>query len=291
MIAQNKHNKYNQYSTITKVALAKKLGISRSSLYYKHKRPAIDEEIKRQIEAVMIDNPAYGHKRIALALKLNKKRILRVMKKFDIKPYRKRRTPRKRGDENKPNTVYSNLIQNIHPTTSDIVWVTDFTYIRYHERFIYLATIMDIYNREIVGWNISRFHNQELVLGALEHALSNVEHFTPSYLHSDQGSEYDSRAYATIVEKLNIRISMSRKSSPWENPYQESFYSQFKVDLGDPNRFETLGELIEAIHQTIYYYNHERIHTVLKMSPIKFRRQFETCCCDCRDSSSKKLGT
>ena len=74
----------------TKTDLAKKLGVSRSSLYYKHKRPALDEEVKRQIEAVLVNHPAYGHKRIALELKLNKKRILRVMKKYGIKPYRRR---------------------------------------------------------------------------------------------------------------------------------------------------------------------------------------------------------
>ena len=67
------------------------------------------------------------------------------------------------------------------------------------------------------------------------------------YLHSDQGSEYDSQKYTTLAEGLGIKISMSAKSSPWENAYQESFYSQFKVDLGRTDRFNELGELIEAI--------------------------------------------
>lgn len=120
-------------STLTKTALALKLGVSRSSLYYQHKRPAIDEEVRRQIEAVLASHPAYGHKRIALALKLNKKRILRVMKKFDLKPYRRRRTPRKLADEGKPATRYQNLIKNFCPIRQDIVWVSDFTYIKFHE--------------------------------------------------------------------------------------------------------------------------------------------------------------
>lgn len=276
---------------LTKTELAKRLDISRSSLYYQHKRPLIDEEVKRQIEAVLADNPAYGHKRIALALKLNKKRILRVMKKYQIKPYRRRRKPRKKDDEGKPDTKHENLIEGFCPIGPDIVWVSDFTYIRFQERFIYLSTIMDIYTREVVGWNISRFHNQELVLGALEQALSHPQHSIPRYLHSDQGNEYDSQAYTAVAGDLGIKISMSRKQSPWENPYQESFYSQFKLDLGDPNRFETLGEIIEAIHQTMYYYNHKRIHTSLKMSPVDFRKQFEREDLECGDNLSSKLGT
>lgn len=91
--------------TENKTEMAKRLGISRSSLYYKPKRPEIDLEVKAQIESVIGDNPAYGHKRIARELKLNKKRILRVMKKFGIKPYRRKaKPPFKKTDLNKPPT-------------------------------------------------------------------------------------------------------------------------------------------------------------------------------------------
>jgi len=92
----------------------------------------------------------------------------------------------------------------------------------------------------------------------------------PEILHSDQGSEYKSKIYASFAESLGIRLSMSKKASPWENGYQESFYSQFKVDLGDQNRFKTLGELAVAIYLQIYYYNNQRIHTKLKMPPALF---------------------
>lgn len=279
---------------ITKTELAKRLGISRALLYYKHKRPLIDEEVKRQIESVLADNPSYGHKRIALALKLNKKRILRVMKKFNLKPYRKRKTPRKPGDERKLPAVFPNLIKNLDLSqiSQDTVWVSDFTFIRYQESFLYLATIMDLATREIVGGNVSRFHNQELVLGALEQALSLSNHTPPQYLHSDQGSEYDSQTYTATALKLGLEISMSQKQSPWENAYQEAFYSQFKLDLGDPNRFNSLGELIEAIHHTLNYYNQRRIHTALKMSPVQFRKQQEFLLKEkLSDSSSSELGT
>lgn len=276
-------------TTITKTALAKKLGVSRSSLYYRHKRPAIDEEVKHQIESVLVDNPSYGHKRIAIELKLNKKRILRVMKKFGIKPYRRRKAPDKPNDKGKPETKYSNLIKGFCPIAQDVVWASDFTYIKFHEYFIYLCTFMDLFTREIVGWHVSRFHTSGLVLGAWEHALTNSDHHLPIYTHDDQGSEYDSQDFTHTIETAGVIISMSKKGSPWENGFQESFYANFKLDLGDPNRFEQLGELIEEINARIKYYNTKRIHTSLKMSPKQFREKQSNGYQSCRNIQTLKL--
>jgi putative transposase len=271
-----------------KSELARSMGISRAMLYYKHKRPAIDDEVRKQIDVVLTDHPAYGHKRIALELKLNKKRILRVMKKFKIKPYRRRPgKPRKKQDENKPASKYINEIEGFCPIQPNVVWVSDFTFIKFQNRFIYLATIMDLYTREIIGWNISRYHTKELVLGAFLDGVRRTK-AVPVYIHSDQGSEYESSDYTALAKRYGIIVSMSRKSHPWENGFQESFYSQYKVDLGDVNRFEELGELIEAIHNTVYYYNNRRIHSTLKMSPVKFRIKNQR---TGRESLSSKLGT
>ena len=258
---------------VSKLELAKSLGMSISSLYYQPKRPAIDEEVKRQIESVQTDHPAYGHKRIALALKLNKKRIRRVMKKFGLKPYR-RKTKKivKKDDLGKPPTKYTNLIENLLIDHPGQVWVTDFTYIKFHTKFIYLATVIDRFTREVVGFNLSRFHNRFLVMGAVLDAL---EHYPPSgIIHSDQGSEYDSQDFADLVEDLKIKISMSHKSSPWENGHQESFFGHLKTESGDLNRFETEGELVEELYRMIYYYNHQRIHTKLKMTPNQFHQNY-----------------
>ena len=75
---------------------------------------------------------------------------------------------------------------------------------------------------------------------------------------------------------LGVQISMSKKGSPWENGYQESFYNNFKTDLGlEFERFETIGELVEAIHQVIFYYNNQRIHTSLRMPPAKFKQRYQ----------------
>ena len=257
---------------ITKTALAKKLGISRQSLYYQKKRPSLDEEVKRQIEAVLSDNPAYGHKRIALELKLNKKRILRVMKKFGIKPYRiHARAPWKKEDEGQAAVEKAvNIYTLLCPLCPNLVWVSDFTYINYQGRFIYVATLMDMYTREIIGMAISRFHDKNLVMEACMDAEKTTG-TAPVYLHSDQGSEYTSDDYKTYVTAKQVILSFADKASPWQNGFQESFYGKFKVDLGEVSRFETLGELIEAIHQTIHYYNHKRKHTTLKMSPVEFK--------------------
>jgi transposase InsO family protein len=258
-----------------KTALAKRLGVSRSSLYYRGKLDTVDEELRAQILVVLGSHPAYGHKRIALAFPLNKKRILRVMKKFGIKPYRRRiKRLRKKDDEGKQEAKWQNEIIGLCPMRPHVIWASDFTYIKFQGRFLFLATIIDVYTREIIGWNISVRHDTVLVTGALLHAIERTG-TAPVYLHSDQGAEYDAKGYEEFVVGHGIIISMSHKNSPWENPFQESFYSQFKVDLGYVSRFETVEELIEEIYQTIYYYNNSRIHTSLKMAPVAFKKQYE----------------
>lgn len=254
-------------SAVHKTLLAKELGVSRRSLYYQATKPAKDWALKVQIEEVLREFPSYGHKRLALHLKLNKKPVLRVMKLFGIKPYRRRGRKPKR-DKTLTSREYPNLLMGTYPTYPNHVWVADFTYLPFHRRFVYLATVMDVFGREIVGWSVLTTHSTQLVLGALFCALQQHPH--PAIFHSDNGSEYASRSFIDALTLLDILVSRSKKSSPWENGYQESFYSQFKVDLGDPERFDTLGELVYEIHQAIGYYNRRRIHSALKMPPAQF---------------------
>lgn len=257
----------------SKQAAAAKLRVSRSMLYYHPKLPEKDWLLKNRIEKVWRGHPSYGHKRLAIELNANKKRIRRVMKLFGLKPYRRRtKKPFKKADINQEASGYLNLLQLINfPNKPNIAWVSDFTYIRFKGRFVYLATILDLFSREIVGWSVSTAHNTQLVLLALIDALD--KHHTPQILHSDQGSEYKAKSYTSFAEILGIKISMSHKGCPWENGYQESFYSQFKVDLGDPSRFDCLGELTAAIYMQIWIYNHSRIHTKLKMPPKLYAAQ------------------
>lgn len=95
----------------------------------------------------------------------------------------------------------------------------------------------------------------------------------PVILHWDQVSEYKINAYTSFAENIGVKLSMSHKHSPWENGYQESFYSQFKADLGNPNCFEALGELAVAIYLRIHYYNTARIHTKLRVPPTTLAAQ------------------
>lgn len=221
----------------------------------------------------MLEHPSYGAPRLAMHLQINKKRIIRVMKKYHLKPARRRKRPIKRKDQNQAPTQYTNLIKNLCPIKPNVIWVGDFTYIPFHGKFVYAATIMDLFTRRILGVSVRTDHSQDLVKIALANALLRTG-TSPEYMHTDQGSEYKAGEVIKLAEDSGIRISMSAKASPWENGYQESFYAGFKMDLGDPNRFDSLGELVEGIYKTIHYYNYKRIHTSLKTSPEKFTELF-----------------
>jgi len=252
----------------SKKELAKELGVSRASLYYKPKMIEKDLKFKDEIEKVMDKNNAYGHKRIAWALDKNKKKVLRVMKKFNLKPQRKRKAPKKPQDQNQAPMAVPNLIQGTIIEAPNYVWVSDFTFLPYFGKFVYLATIEDLFTREIIGWEISFGHNVDLVIQTLLNATS--QHSSAKIIHSDQGSEYRSHKYQQLLQRFNIKPSMSKKASPWQNGHQESFYSEFKLELGHPECYPTFGELVEAVAQQIHYYNSERIHTALKCSPRVF---------------------
>jgi transposase InsO family protein len=257
---------------INRSLLAQLLQLSRRILYKKQgDASAKDTLLKEQILAVLTLHPAYGHRRVALSLGLGKKRIRRVMKQYGIKPYKRQGRWRKRRDEKRAPQPYPNCIKGSCPIQAGTVLVGDFTHLRYQSKFLYLATYMDLCTREIVGWYVSARHTKEIVLEALLDAIKTLGH-TPKTVHTDQGSEYCSKEYTDFLTSLHITISMSKKASPWENGYQESFYNNFKTDLGlEFDRFNTMGELIEGIHQTITYYNKQRIHTSLKMSPEQFK--------------------
>jgi len=258
-------------SKTSKKALARKLGISRASLYYKSRIKVRDEKIKQNILTALSEHPSYGHKRLAIHLKRNKKCILRVMKKFGIKPYRRRVSrPRKKGDINKDPLCVPNYAKIMCPLRRSVLWAADFTYLWFRGRYFYLATVIDLFSREIVGFSFAGQHNKELVLSALKDALGTYH--APLYQHADQGSEYTSEAYLNLLKEHGIRASFSDKASPWQNGFQESFYSEFKKDLGDTARFETVAEFAEALYLQIHYYNNRRIHTALKMPPALYAR-------------------
>jgi len=262
-------------TTSAKTALAKKLGISRSTLYYKPKRPASDEEKKKQIMAVMSDHKAYGSRRVAWYLNKNRKGISRIMQKFKLKPLiRRGAKPAKPDDLNRPESHITNILKVLCPIQPNIVWAGDFTYLWFKDRFWYLATVIDIFTREILGWHLARHHTTNLIIEAFKDAARRQK-TSSQYFHSDQGSEYVAGAYESLLEAHGTTASHSRKASPWQNGYQESFYSQFKLELGTIAHLEHVGQLIELVAQQLHYYNHERIHSAHKMAPAVFRQRHD----------------
>lgn len=255
----------------TKVALAKKLGIARSSLYYKPKKPVSDEEDREKIIAVMEEHPAYGHRRVGIVLSWNRKKTNRLMQKFHLKPKLRRGFRLVKPDDlGRPETRVENIAKILCPIRPNILWAGDFTYVLFCSRFWYVATVIDVYTREILGWHLGNHHTTALIMEAFKDATRRTE-TSPKYFHSDQGSEYVSGAYESLLAEYGTTPSHSRKGSPWQNGYQESFYNNFKLELGDVHRFAHAGELMEAIGQQIRYYNTRRIHSALKMAPTIFR--------------------
>ena len=137
-------------SQISKSAACDKMMISRTNLYYQLKLPAKDLLLKQQIEAVLFKYKAYGHRRIAIALGVNKKRVKRVMKLFDIKSRKLRKKPRIRKNKFLSNSA-RNLLADFTISKPDQAWVSDFTYLSYQSRWLYLATILDAFTREVIA--------------------------------------------------------------------------------------------------------------------------------------------
>lgn len=256
----------------SKTELARQLGVSRQGLYYRPCMPEKDLKLKVEIERTLSVHKAYGHRRVAVALAINKKRALRVMKLFGLKCQRKRKKPIKAKDIGQAPMTIPNLLQGTVIDAPHRVWAADFTFLPHFGRFLYLATVEDVFTRQVVGWQAAIRHNAELVACAL---LEGAVHCRlPHIIHSDQGREYRSQDYLNLLKCLGIEPSMSDKASPWQNGYKESFYSGFKLELGHPECYPTIGELVEAIAQQIHYYNYHRIHTALKCPPAVFAQRW-----------------
>ncbi len=245
--------------------MARAMNVSRGSLYYVPKQPAKDWALKVRIEEALRRKPSYGSRRLAGVLGMDRKRVRRVMRLFGVKPYRRHG---KRYRRSKATRTFPNLLLEIMPSYPNHVWVTDFTELIFHGKRVYISTILDLFTRRLMDVQVAVRKGSALTVATLAHAL--FSHPKPVILHSDNGSEYAAKAYLDLLETSGVTVSRSRPGCPWENGYQESFYDKFKVDFGDPNRFKTLGELVAEIYRTMWEYNHERIHSALKMPPSVF---------------------
>ena len=254
-----------RFPRLSKSNLAKSFGIARRTLYLKPKRVELDKLYLEQVLEVMRDHPHYGHRRIALVLGRNPKLIYRIRRKYNLVPKKRRKKPRKRLDEGKTTSDIPNRINGLCPIRPNAIWVGDFTFLDFYGTFLYLATVIDRYTREVVGWSIGLHHSAQLVVDALDHAKS--RRGLPQIFHSDQGSEYDSIMCRAWLLFHRVLPSQSHKAHPWENGHQESFFGRFKQELGNLHRLQTLDELMEAVAHQIHYYNTKRIHSALKMPP------------------------
>lgn len=251
------------------------MNINHKNIYHTSVKDVGDLKVKEDIEKTFELHPAYGHRRLALELKMNHKKILRIMHKFSITPPRLWYTKRFTTESDPAYYAsYTNLLKTMDLTTlrRGDVWSTDLTYIKFQGKFIYLSIIQDIVGKEVVGFNLSFHHDGELVLKTIKEAALKAGRF-PHIFHCDRGRENLAEMCTTYLKENKVQISASDPGSPWQNGWSESFFSRFKQESGNLNRFSTLGELIEYIYGYLKYYNTLRIHTKLKMSPYAFRLQ------------------
>jgi putative transposase len=249
---------------------AEALGILRKNIYRTNKQAKKDQTLVDQIQKAYIDHPSYGQYKMALELGVNHKRTERVMKLFGLRaPRRKKKKHFCRVSTYNHN--YTNLIKDI-PEASfvpHLIWVCDVSYFKFQGQFWYLATIEDLATRQILSSQVGTFHYAALIISVIKQAL-HVTGSIPKYFHTDQGTEFMAKVVTDYLELKGVNISVSAKASPWQNGYKESFFGHFKDEFGEIERFETAGQLIEEIYSQIHYYNFQRIHRSLKMSPVKY---------------------
>lgn len=148
-------------------------------------------------------------------------------------------------------------------------WVQDFTYLWVDRQYHYLAAVLDLKTRQVLSWKLGLRHTSNLTYTALLEALS--RHTMPVILHSDQGSEYLSYKHQELCQRLEIQLSASDKSSPWQNGFMERFFGTLKDELPPLSTLKSTEQLYEAIALTIHYYNHKRRHSALgNMSPAAY---------------------
>lgn len=260
------------------------LKVAKSSYYA---QPTVlserDKIAVHQLLAVHKEHPLYGVRRFCdeLGWSANKARRIRKLAGITIaRPSKKRRTNKAGKPEvvAPPNALqhYAVFRDELRPQdgmdysamTESGGWAQDFTYIWFRRQWHYLALVVNLKTRQVLGWKLGLNHTSELTYAALLDALSKYP--APTILHSDQGSEYLSYRHQLLCERLEITLSCSAKSSPWQNGFMERLVGTLKDELPPLNQLKDLGQLHEAIALTIHYYNHKRIHTALHMSPAAY---------------------
>ena len=242
----------------------------------------LDATATAELTAAHIDHRFYGVERLALELgwREGKTRRIRNLSGIVIEiPTKKNRIkPAPPEIEATPNALQAYAVfkdktrpqdgMSYSAMTESGGWVQDFTYLKFQGSWHYLAVVLDLKTRQVVGWRLGTRHSSELTHEALLDALS--KHSAPTILHSDRGSEYLSYKHQLLCQKMEITLSCSSPGCPWQNGFMERFFGTIKPEIGPLRNYASLAELHEGIALAIHYYNTKRIHTALKMSPTAY---------------------
>ena len=265
--------------------LLKLAEMARSTFYYYLKKYKSNhdkyDKIKKEIFNVFNENKGrYGYRRITLELKnrgfnINHKTVLRLMNILGIKSIQrpKRRYNSYQGSIEK---IANNLLKrDFKADKPNQKWVTDVTEFKVHDRKLYLSPIIDLFNGEIISYNLSKHPTFQQITDMLEKAFIKIKNNTNLILHSDQGWQYQMKIYQNMLKEKGIKQSMSRKGNCLDNSCAENFFGILKSELFYPKEkeYKNIEELEKDIKEYIEYYNNSRIKSKLKgMSPIQYRK-------------------
>jgi len=243
------------------------------------KQPDKYAEIKTQITEIYHKHKGrYGYRRITLELRkngvvINHKTVQRLMKILGLKSMvRVKKYRSYKGNVGKiaPNILNRNFVAN-KPNKK---WVTDVTEFSLFGQKLYFSPILDLYNGEIISYNVSKRPTFRLVMNMLDKAFTKTSSDTSLILHSDQGWQYQMKRYQHLLSEKGITQSMSRKGNCLDNAVMENFFSHLKSELLYLQKFDNLEHFISELHDYIYYYNNIRIKAKLKgLSPVEYRTQ------------------
>jgi len=258
------------------------LGISRAAYYAWRKRmdqPDPQAERKRHIqEAYDASRKTYGYRRIGEWLRqkrgviINHKAVLRLMNHLGIRSVARQRKAYIKKCQLETYHHYENVLnRDFSATQPNQKWVTDITYIATQQGWAYLSTIKDLFGGYIVAHALSFSNSVALVTKTLQLAKAKEKVTDGLILHSDQGHQYTSHAYAVLIQQYNITPSMSRRGNCWDNACMENFFGHLKEECLRQFSTPTFDELKEIVEEYIHFFNHERIQWKTRQTPYQVR--------------------
>ena len=236
--------------------------------YYKYRNKEDSDYYDYLVIKEIFDDSkgTYGYRRIVEGLKrkygviMNGKKVLRIMKRYNLIPNYIRRAKKKNKNERIEDNVKPDLLKrNFNTDKPNKVWDTDVTYLIYKGARAYLSTIIDLYDRKVVAYKISKYNDNKLVMDTLNEAISKRKDVHGLILHSDQGFQYTSYEYKAICESNGIQISMARKGTPIDDSPIESWHSLLKKETLYNYNITSLEEYITLVKEWIEFYNNDRL--------------------------------